>query len=106
MEPNESDINNPVERNLLHVERIGGLAGFGLPGHLRSIGVISIASLSAEDRRNVELLFGEERISDPRMPDSFHYRITRVVGTSIDVIDVPEARVPVLIRTCVKDLLL
>lgn len=106
MESNESGTNTPVDGELLHVERIGGLAGFGLPGHLRSIGVVSIASLSVEDRHTIELLFGEERISAPRMPDSFHYRITRVVGISTDVIDVPEARVPAQIRTCVKDSLL
>jgi len=94
---------------VLIVERLGGLAGFGLPGsRLQSRGEQSIAALSPADQAAVEALFrnpvpspgsGQER-------DGFRYRITRSVKGHDEAVEVPESAVPAAIRACVSDKLL
>ena len=89
----------------LHIERIGGVAGFGGVGsHLRSHGEVDMVKLSAEEQRAVESLFrsgGKAKPSPVR--DGFVYRIARTTPGGVETIEVPEEVVPPAIRQCVKD---
>jgi hypothetical protein len=89
----------------LHVERIGGLAGFGGPrSHVRSHGEIDVETLSAEDQRAVESLFQSHGNAEPsQVRDGFLYRIARTTPGGVETIEVPEEVVPAAIRQCVKD---
>jgi len=90
---------------LLHVERIGGLAGFGGAGaHVRSHGHLETDALSPEERHAVEALFksqGKAKASQIR--DGFHYRISRTTSAGTETIEVPEAAIPIALGRCVKD---
>jgi hypothetical protein len=89
----------------LHVERVGGLAGFGGAGsHVRSQGQLDTAALSAAEQRAVEALFqshGKTKSSPAR--DAFRYRISRTTPEGVQTIEVPEGSVPPAISQCVKD---
>ena len=88
----------------LKIERIGGLAGFGVPGSkLTSSGEAALSALSAADRAAVEDLF--KNPSRPPDPGShpFRYKITRVEGGREQTIEVPESVVPQALQACVKD---
>ena len=88
----------------LKVERIGGFAGFGLPGsRLKSKGEVSISELSADDLKTINRLFKGDVHLGREMPDGFLYRITRKIGNDLQTIEVPEENVPMDIRNCVKD---
>jgi len=89
----------------LHVERIGGLAGFGgARSHLRSRGEVDLETLSAEDQRAVESLFQSRGNAEPsHVRDGFLYRIARASPEGIETIEIPEDAVPAAIRQCVKD---
>ena len=89
----------------LHVERIGGLAGFGgARSHLRSRGEVALETLSAEDQRAVESLFLSRGSAEPsQVRDGFVYRIARTTPGGVETIEVPEDVVPAAIRQCVKD---
>ena len=85
------------------IERIGGLAGFGLPGsRLQSFGEVVLSELSDADRTAVEALFERPRPSTS-IPDSFRYRITRQTQSGPQTIEVPEDSVPPVLRNSVKD---
>ena len=90
------------------VEKIGGLAGYGLPGsRLKSSGETAISALSSADQAWVEASFqkppsqeaGNER-------DTHRYRITRTKNGRDQTIEVPEALVPNALKACVTDRLL
>jgi hypothetical protein len=89
----------------LHVERIGGLAGFGgARSHVRSRGEIDTAALSAKDQQAVERLFrsrGKAKSSKAR--DSFRYRISRDTPEGVETVEVPEEVVPAALSQCVTD---
>jgi len=89
----------------LHVERIGGLAGFGgVRSHVRSHGEIDMAALSAADQRVVEELFqshGKAKPSQAR--DTFRYRISRTTPAGVETIEAPEEVLPAALSRCVKD---
>ena len=88
----------------VNVERIGGLAGFGLPGsHLKSRGEVALSELSAADRSAVESLFEPGSKPGKQMPDAFRYRITRQTPKGPQTIEVSEDRVPMVLQNCVKD---
>jgi len=89
----------------LHVERIGGLAGFGgARSHVRSRGEVDLETLSAEDKRTVESLFQSQGSAEPsQVRDGFLYRIARTTPEGVETIEVPEDVVPAAIRQCVKD---
>ncbi len=94
------------KQDQLKVERVGGFAGFGLPGsHLKSKGEVSISKLSAEDVRVIDALFRGDAHVGSKVPDGFRYRITRKIGNDLHTIEVPEENVPLSIRNCVKDTL-
>jgi len=90
----------------IEVERIGGFAGFGLPGsRIKSRGVLSISKLSPADLSALDTLFSSDVPASQPMPDAFRYRITRVIGNKIQTIEIPEELVPMFIKNCVKDTL-
>jgi hypothetical protein len=90
----------------LKIERIGGLAGFGLPNsRIRSSGELAISALSAADQAAVESLF-ESRVNQQESPqarDAFRYRITRTKNGQDQTVEVPESAVPQTLRDCVTD---
>jgi hypothetical protein len=93
----------------LKIERIGGLAGIGLPGSkVRSTGETTVSALSEADRAQVESLFrnpGQVRGSGLER-DALRYRITRSVEGRDQTIEVPEAAVPAALKACVTDKLM
>ena len=93
----------------LKIERIGGLAGFGVPGsRIKSGGEVAIAALSAADQALVEALFqkpaGQQKPGLER--DAFRYRITRTKDGKEQTVEAPEAAVPQALKACVSDKLL
>jgi hypothetical protein len=90
---------------LLHVERIGGLAGFGGAGsHVRSHGQVDEATLSASDKRTLAEVFcsqGKAKVSQIR--DGFRYRISRITTAGTETVEVPESLVPKALIQSVKD---
>lgn len=90
---------------LLHVERIGGFAGFGgAAARVRSHGNMDVSSLSAAEQQAVEALFQKGgHAGTPPMPDEFRYKISRATPTGTDVIEAPESLVPAALVQCVKD---
>jgi len=88
----------------LKIERIGGLAGFGLPGsRLKSRGELSLSDLSPADRSAVDALFDSKVRAVTPMPDAFRYRITRQTAKGPQTIEVLEERVPAALRNSLKD---
>ena len=93
----------------LKIERIGGLAGFGLPGSkLRSTGEQAVSALSPSDQASVEALFsGSAHRQKPGLErDAFRYRITRIKNGRSQTVEVPESEVPHALRACVSDRLM
>jgi hypothetical protein len=88
----------------VEVEKLGGLAGFGLPGsHLRSHGVMALTALSAADAKTLHALFHQPAAAKAPMPDGFRYRLTRHVAGASHSIEVHEAALPAVLRDCVSD---
>jgi hypothetical protein len=93
--------------NTLRVERVGGVAGFGLPGSkIQSIGEQSISALSPADQASVEALFQNPPPEDGQQRDAFRYRITRTVKGKKQTVEVPESAVPIALKACVSDKLI
>jgi hypothetical protein len=88
---------------LLEVERLGGFAGFGMPGSpLRSRGSVPMGRLSPRDRRAVDALFGAPP-EDAPMPDDFRYRLTRQCTGGTQQCEVAGQHVPDVLKDCVRD---
>ena len=89
----------------LFIERIGGVAGFGLPGaRIRSRGRCEVSALSANDQAAVEKLFAKGGAqARQRGPDAFRYRITRQTVDGPQTIEAPEHAVPQAIASSVRD---
>ena len=90
----------------LKIERVGGLAGFGVPGsRVKSSGEVAVAALSAADQAMVETLFQDPAAQQKPGPerDAFRYRITRTKDGQEHTIEVPEAAVPHAVKACVSD---
>ena len=88
----------PVE-----VERLGGFAGFGLPGsRLRSCGHVEAAHLAAADRQALTALFDKPPAAPP-LPDGFRYRLTRQTPAGPQAVEIAEQHVPESIKGCVRD---
>jgi hypothetical protein len=93
----------------LKIERIGGLAGFGVSGsRLRSSGEQAMSALSAADQAMVEDLFHnpERHKGSGQERDAFRYRITRNRNGRDETVEVPEAAVPQALKACVSDKLM
>ena len=91
------------------IEKIGGLAGFGLPGsRIKSSGETGISALSRADQAWVEALFQKPPRSQQagNERDTHCYRITRTKNGRDQTVEVPEAQVPHAIKACVTDKLL
>jgi hypothetical protein len=90
---------------ILHVEKLGGLAGFGgSRSRIRSRGRIDSEALSAADQKAVELLFQTGGASEPaKGADYFRFRISRTTAAGTETIEVPESCVPAALASCVKD---
>jgi hypothetical protein len=89
----------------VHVERVGGLAGFGGAGaHVRSRGEIDIARLSPAEQQAVESLFQSRgKVKPSQARDTFRYRISRTTSKGTETIEVPEEVVPAALSQCVND---
>jgi len=89
----------------LHVERIGGLAGFGgTRSRIRSRGQIDVAALPTAEAKAVEALFQTQgRAEDSQVRDGFRYRISRITPAGTETIEAPESAVPSMLMQCVKD---
>ena len=97
------------DSRLLHVERIGGIGGFGLPGAaVRSRGVVSCADLEPAALSKLERLFSAQHrpAAAGLVRDGFCYRISRGEGATLETIEVAEQELPAAIRASVKDELL
>jgi hypothetical protein len=94
---------------MLKVERIGGLAGFGgAKSRLKSDGEIAFSDLSLSDQKAVEALFKAGGKAAPsQIRDGFSYRVTRGGdgwgAAAGDTILVPEDKMPAALIACVKD---
>ena len=92
--------------SLLHVERIGGLAGFGGVGaHVRSLGQLETDTLSFEEQRAIENLFKSKgKAKTSRIRDGFRYRISRTSSSGqMETIEAPEVEIPASLSQCVND---
>ena len=93
----------------LQIERLGGFAGFGLPGSpLKSRGELELSKLLPADRQAIEGLFNNPPSAEPTRPGPVHpfrYRITRQTSAGTQTIEVPESAVPAVVRDIVKDFL-
>jgi hypothetical protein len=88
----------------ISIERIGGFAGFGLPGsRIRSRGEVDRAQLSGSDRKAVDALFAALPADNQPRPDEFRYRLTRHGDGGAQTIEVCERHVPESLRNCVQD---
>ena len=88
------------------IEKIGGLAGYGLPGsRLKSSGETAISALSSADQAWVEASFQKPPRSQEagNERDTHRYRITRTKNGRDQIIEVAEALVPHALKTCVTD---
>jgi hypothetical protein len=90
---------------ILHVEKLGGLAGFGgSRARIRSRGQIDTAALSSTDQKAVDSLFRTVGSSaSPKGADGFRFRLSRATAGGTETVEVPETRVPAALASCVKD---
>ena len=95
--------------DIIKIERIGGLAGFGGP-HLKSCGELSCGELSTADRNAVDNLFANKSKKrgdsvNSQMRDGFTYRISRQTESGTETIEIPENLVPTALISSVKDII-
>ncbi|QEM11019.1 protealysin inhibitor emfourin [Mucilaginibacter rubeus] len=90
---------------LLKVERIGGLAGFGITNsRIKSVGEIDMNQLTDDDKQAVNNLFTKKSSSaSPQSPDTFLYKISRTTGEGVESIETTEDLVPTSIKDSVRD---
>ena len=94
---------------LVRVERIGGVAGFGLAaGHLRSIGTIDTATLQPAEQKILDVLFshrarGKAAAHAGPACDAFCYLLSRGSGAATETIEAAEAALPAAVVQCVRD---
>ena len=85
----------------LIVQPIGGFAGAGAPGHVRSEGHLSMASLSPADRAMIEALFSRPQGA----AGNFGYRITRRSAGGDKTVDASPDAVPPALIASIKSVL-
>lgn len=92
--------------SIIHVERVGGLAGFG-GANLESRGDKAYADLSADDQRAVDALFAARgsKADDGPVRDGFRYKLSRKTAKGIESVEVPERVVPAALAAVVRDTL-
>lgn len=88
----------------IDVERLGGLAGYGMPGsRIRSRGHILAKDLSLADQSALRTLFIQPAEAPSWMRDGFRYHLTRQSDCGPQTVVAIEATVPEIIRECVRD---
>ena len=91
----------------LLIERLGGLAGMGLPGsHIRSRAVVEAKTLSAEESRSVAALFAtrpKAGAAAAKGADGFRYRLTLQRKDASQSIEVTEAALLLSLQQRVQD---
>lgn len=90
------------------IERKGGLAGIGLAGsHLKSMGRMALADLSAADQTAVAGLFAAKR--KVRLAsgsaDMFSYSLSRQEGGKVETVAVGEDQIPQALMDKIQDVL-
>lgn len=94
----------------MEIERLGGLAGIGLPGsRIRSRALLRGSELSAEERESVDALFKARTDAVPppqTSADHFRYRLKLSAGRSRSEIEVGEADLLASLQERVQDELL
>ena len=90
---------------ILIIERLGGLAGFGgSRSKLRSRGRVDMSTLSRAERREVESLFASRPTADAgSVRDGFRYRISRTTAAGVETIEACEAAVPATLTGCIRE---
>ena len=90
---------------ILHVEKLGGLAGFGgTHARIRSCGQIHTGALSATDQQAVDSLFHTAGAPETsKVADGFRFRISRTTAAGTETVEAPESHVPAALASCVKD---
>ena len=90
---------------ILHVEKLGGLAGFGGgKARIRSRGQIDTSALSPADQKAVDALFQTGgAVEHSKGADSFRFRISRTTAAGTETVEAPETLVPAAIASSVKD---
>ena len=95
--------------DIVQVERLGGLGGFGLAGgRVKSVGQCAMSNLSPADRASVVSLFRHPRVGrrPADVPDGFRYKLTLRSDGRQTTVEVPEADVPPAVRACAVDRLI
>jgi hypothetical protein len=96
---------NPDDQ--LVIERLGGLAGVGLPGsHIRSRASVEGKALSTDERRSVAALFATPSacsVAAEKGADGFRYRLTLHRNDGSQKIEVSEAALLVSLQQLVQD---
>ncbi len=91
----------------LEIERLGGLAGIGLPGsHLRSRASLRGSELSADERDSVDALFKSRTSAAPSPQtgaDAFRYRLKLHGGDRDTEIEVGETDLLASLKNRVQD---
>ena len=88
----------------VQVERLGGFAGFGLPGSaLRSRGQLAWDQLNPQAQAQLAAWFNQPPHAPAVGNDDFRYRLTRQTAAGVQVLELPEALVPAPLRDCVHD---
>ena len=88
----------------IDVERLGGIAGYGMPGsRIRSRGHILAKDLTPVDQSALRTLFIEPSEAPAWMRDGFRYHLTRQSDCGPQTVIAAEAVVPDAIRECVRD---
>jgi hypothetical protein len=99
---------------MLHMERVGGLAGFGSSrARVRSHGQCDTAEFSNEEAEAVDKLFrstpshaASVSSAAPSSPDGFKLRLTLTNAQGTQSVVVPESAVPTALLRHLKDELL
>ena len=89
----------------ISIERVGGLAGMGLPGsRMRSHGRVRLSKLGAADRGFVERAFAAGDQARPAGPaDTFEYRLTRQTDRGPHTVKLHAPSLPPDLEACLAD---
>lgn len=88
----------------IDVERLGGLAGYGMPGgHLRSRCHVMAQGLSLADQVMLRDIFLHPVEALVQTRDAFRYSLTRQRHNRLHTVVVAEAAVPESILNCLRD---
>lgn len=88
----------------LEIERLGGLAGMGLPGsRIRSRAMVHASEMSDAEKKSVSALFERKGGAPETQPDAFRYRLTLHSPRGNRQVEVGEGDVMASLRDRVQD---